>query len=277
MEVVRELFEASCVTIPGHISNELEWNSFRESMISSDLLDVNDARRAERIWSRTISFGDENAVLSFDSFLDGVLLGGRNNLGEEINVKISNLKKICEEWGPDATKTAQLLSVLLILQQDHKQACKQINHMEQLDREEFLTRRKSSVHLFTNSLDYQRKKRLDVERMCNTLRVKGTVRLVDRHGVRKTSALKIADRMGHAAPSLLCTLGQTRDGANVEVIDLKSETALDDDLVFASNCHAAHRELALSKYFPLWMGHSKNLELYYQYNSEMVSVADLIR
>jgi len=109
------------------------------------------------------------------------------------------------------------------------------------------------------------------------MRVRSSLILVDNSGRKRTTPFKLIDRLGHTIRrSLDLTLGQTVDEELVEIVDLNSPTATDEDVLFACNCHAAHRELILSKHFPSWMGYSKDRKLYFEHFTDAQCLGVLI-
>lgn len=245
------------------------------------------------VWARTRPFGSQVGDLTFEDFckyLTDDFLGSSEQPSPVIETQrslvtaqkqIATLERIVKEWAPDTIQTRQMLEMTVILQQELEKTRGPVESLVQRAHGALIAQatspQRNGHRQDASSFAFQTIRRDDLERRCASCRIRGRVQAVDKDGRRRASPLVLSDKFGHTgANSLETSLATDRNGTMVEVVSLRSIGALDVDVRFALNCHAAHRELMLSSYFPAWMGYSKTSELYYEYLPKSISLASFL-
>ncbi|GBG29482.1 Protein kintoun [Hondaea fermentalgiana] len=245
------------------------------------------------VWARTRPFGSNGEDITFEDvcrflrqdFADQLegdpVLEARRAL-TTAKQQIAALGRVVENWAPDATQTRQMIEMAIVLHKDLDSLQEPVQALAQAQHSDFVLQatspRRNGQRCDPTPFAFQQTRCRDIEQRCATYRVRGAPLRVDARGRRRTSPLKLSDKLRHTQDkSLEVSLASTSSGALIEVVTLRGSTeASDDDIAFALNCHAAHRELMLSSYFPDWMGYSRSSEIYYEHIPGCQSLASLL-
>lgn len=305
MEVVREAFASCCTSVPGRISSNSEWASFESRMLASGLLSDEAGREwLSGVWARVRPFGQSSGpTLSLDMFCAMLREDFAASVGQEpagrmreslvqLKGQLESLQDVVHTWDPDARQTEQMIHLTTTLFRDFEESKLAVAAMEEEQRSAFLTSgtgtdgvssdraggtRRGWMGPRAGALDFQDACATQLYRACESARVRGGLTSVDNAGRKRASAFKLADKLGHVkGKSLDVTLGESARGQLVEVVALDCPAGTDADVCFASNCHAAHRELVLSVHFPQWRG-TRHAELYYEHHCDAVCLGKMVK
>ncbi len=313
MEVIRDMFESCCTESGSEFDHPVmhtveDWNEFVRRMGAAGLVSDASARKLARVWSQLAPFGAERSVCFedfqrhiMDKYKSGENLASSPLAGssaqsvprqahrslQTLQNKIYNLYDLCEEWTPNAEQVQQLLKISVELQNSLVDAESRVREIEQGQRGYLFSDHSNSASgSFVSPFRFQHQRARQVERACAESRIHGALVHVDNQGIKRASAFKLSDKLGHVPnKSLMVTLGQTKNGEMVEVVSLhgsasdgKAAAQEKRDIAFVNRCHSAHRELALSSHFPRWMGyHAAKQQLFFEHFPDAVRLDVLLQ